>query len=162
MDKKINKFEALSGRLTNWIGTPSSIVVHTIVFIGIFGFRFLGVPMSNILLVLTTAVSLEAIYLAIFIQMTVIKNLQSIEVVQEEVKEIGDDIEEISEDVGEISEDIEEISEDIEEISEDIEEIQEEDVQDSATDKNTKNTLEKIESRLQKILGDIESLKQQK
>lgn len=147
--------EQLSKKITNWIGTPASIVAHTIIFIVAFALSLFGVPLDKILLVLTTVVSLEAIYLAIFIQMTVNQNLAKVEAVQEEVKEIGDDIEEISEDV-------EEISEDIEEISEDIDKIQEEEKQDNVDDEKTKMTLEKIEGRLQKILSDIETLKGQK
>lgn len=152
----------ISKKITDWIGTPASIVVHTIIFIGAFVLALFGVSLDQILLVLTTVVSLEAIYLAIFIQMTVNQNLARVEAVQEEVKEIGDDVEEISEDVDEISEDIEEMSEDIEEISEDLDKIQEEEKQDNVEDEKTKMTLEKIEGRLQKILSDIETLKGQK
>lgn len=152
----------VSQKITNWIGTPASIVAHTIVFIVAFALVLFGISIDQILLVLTTVVSLEAIYLAIFIQMTVNQNLASVEAVKEEVKEIGDDVEEISEDVEEISEDIEEISEDIEEMSEDIDKIQEEEKQDNVDDEKTKMTLEKIEGRLQKILSDIETLKGQK
>jgi len=64
---------------------------------------------DTILLVLTTAVSLEAIYLSIFIQMSINKSHRSLE-------EIGDDIDEIQEDVDEIQEDVDEIQEDIDEI----------------------------------------------
>lgn len=154
--------ENISKKITNWIGTPSSIVVHTIMFVGAFASALFGVSIDQVLLVLTTIVSLEAIYLAIFIQMTVNQNLASVEAVKEEVKEIGDDVEEISEDVEDISEDIEEISEDIEEMSEDIDKIQEEEKQDNVDDEKTKMTLEKIEGRLQKILNDIDTLKGQK
>jgi uncharacterized membrane protein len=54
-----------------WIGTPASLVVHTLLFAAAFALRFLGLSTSDTLLVLTTAVSLEAIYLSIFIQMAV-------------------------------------------------------------------------------------------
>lgn len=145
----------VSKKITDWIGTPISIVAHTVVFIVAFALVLFGVSIDQILLVLTTVVSLEAIYLAIFIQMTVNQNLASVEAVKEEVKEIGDDVEEISEDV-------EEISEDIEEMSEDIDKIHEEEKQDNVEDEKTKMTLGKIEERLQKILSDIETLKGQK
>ena len=64
--------------------------------------RFFNVSASDILLILTTIVSLEAIYLSIFIQITV--NRQSAE-----LEEVSEDIEEIQEDVEEIQEDVEEI-----------------------------------------------------
>ncbi len=106
------KFEEFSKKLTYWIGSPQSIIVHTIFFIAMFCLRFLGVGASDILLILTTIVSLEAIYLSIFIQMTVNKH--------------SEELEEVSEELGEVSEDIEEIKEDVDEIQEDVEEIQEE------------------------------------
>ncbi len=58
------------------------------------------------LLILTTIVSLEAIYLSIFIQIAINKNTRSLEEVTEEMEEISDDIEEIQEDVEEIQEEI--------------------------------------------------------
>jgi len=106
------KFENFSKKLTRWIGSPQSIMIHTIFFIAIFCLRFLGISASDILLILTTIVSLEAIYLAIFIQMTVNKH--------------SEELEEVSEDIGEIQEDVEEIQKDVDEIQEDVEDIQEE------------------------------------
>ena len=98
-------------KITAWIGSTPSFIVHTILFIGAFGAAFLGyIDFSQMLLVLTTIVSLEAIYLSIFIQMTV--NRQSAE-----IQEVADDVEDIQEDIEEISEDVEEIQEDVEEIS---------------------------------------------
>lgn len=70
----------------------------------------LGYNADKVMLILTTIVSLEAIYLSLFIQMTVNKH--------------SEDIAEIAEDVDDIQEDIEEISEDVDDIQEDIEEIQ--------------------------------------
>ncbi len=119
MKKNLDNF---SKKLTRWIGSAQSIVFHTIFFVGIFSLRFFGVQAGDILLILTTIVSLEAIYLSIFIQMTVNKQGQ-------ELEEVSEDIEEIKEDVGEIEEDIDEIQEDVEEIQEDFEEM-EEDIED--------------------------------
>lgn len=90
------------------------------------------------LLVLTTAVSLEAIYLAIFIQMTVNRNAR-------ELQEVGEDIDEISEDIEEIGEDIDEMSEDDEE--------------DEEHRKIQNVTLGKLTKDIQRILDDLETLK---
>lgn len=98
------KFDNFSRKLTSWIGSPQSIIVHTIFFIGIFGLRFLGVSGADVMLILTTLVSLEAIYLSIFIQMTVNKHTEELEEVSEDIEEISEDIEEIQEDVEEIQE----------------------------------------------------------
>ncbi len=106
------KFENFSKKLTRWIGSPQSILVHTLFFAGMLGLRLFGISSSDVLLILTTVVSLEAIYLSIFIQMTVNQHAQ--------------ELEEVSEDIGEIQEDVEEIQENVDEIQEDVEDIQEE------------------------------------
>lgn len=106
MDKKFTDF---SKKLTHWIGSSQSVFFHTIFFIGMFSLRLFGFSSEDVLLILTTTVSLEAIYLSIFIQMTINKH-------SEELEEVSEDIEEIQEDVDEIQEDVEEIQEDVEEI----------------------------------------------
>ena len=110
-----------------WIGSIPSLIVHSVVFIVAFLLPVFGwVEFDKMLLVLTTVLSLEAIYLAIFIQMSVNRSQEHIEDLKEDVNEIQEDIEDIQEDIEEISEDIEEISEDIDDIQEDIEDIAEE------------------------------------
>ncbi len=99
----MNNLEKVSIKMTNWIGTPVSLVIHTVAFIGIFSLKFLGFHIEDILLILTTAVSLEAIYLAIFIQMTVNRNTESIEDLQEDVEDIQEDVEELEEGIGKSS-----------------------------------------------------------
>ena len=133
MDQNPFSIEHIALKATKWIGSTQSLVVHTILFVGAFIIALLGVPFDRVLLVLTTIVSLEAIYLSIFIQMSVNRNEQrlnlvseDIDEIQEDIEEISEDIEEISEDVGEIQEDVEQIEKDVDEIQEDIDEIQEE------------------------------------
>lgn len=113
------KIEGVSLGITKWIGSVPSIIIHTIFFVGSFAavyFDFLS--LDRMLLVLTTLVSLEAIYLAIFIQM-------SLNLARESLKEVEEDIDEIQEDVSEIEKDVDEIQHDVDEIQEDIEEIEE-------------------------------------
>jgi peptidoglycan hydrolase CwlO-like protein len=110
--------EHLAEKFTGWVGSIQSIIVHTILFIGAFCLHFVGISFDRILLVLTTIVSLEAIYLAIFIQMTVNKHTQSLKEVERDVDEIAEDVDEIAEDVDEIAEDIEEIQDEVEELNE--------------------------------------------
>src|SRR4051812_43329350 len=104
MVKKIQKpqldlLEQLSLKTTEWVGKPISILIHTAFFIGIFGLKLFGWGIDQILLILTTAVSLEAIYLAIFIQMTVNRNTASLQGVEEDIDEIQEDVEDLQEDV---------------------------------------------------------------
>jgi low affinity Fe/Cu permease len=144
--------EKASLTLTNWIGTPASLMVHTIFFVASFGLVLFGVPLDAILLVLTTAVSLEAIYLAIFIQMTVNRNTEDLE-------EVHSDLEDIHEEFEDLGEDVQEISEDVEEISEDIDRIEERDEEESEEEDKTAEALAHLQAGLQKLLQEVENLK---
>lgn len=167
------RINSLALAITRGIGSPVSIAVHTVVFIGSFVLSFFHfIPFDRMLLILTTIVSLEAIYLAIFIQMSINLASQSIMEVEKDIDEIQGDIDEIQTDVEEISEDVEEIQEDVEEISEDVEEMSEdvEELQEDVDELNAEETqvqkdsrekivLEKIQSDLHHLLSEIEKLK---
>lgn len=167
--RKPTEIEVFFERVTSWVGSLPSLALHTVIFAGSFGIAILGLaPWDMVLLTLTTIVSLEAIYLAIFIQMTVNRNTQSLKEVEEDVEDIQEDIEEISEDVEEISEDVEEISEDVEEIQEDVEEIQE-GVEEMSEDWDLESgkplppkegvSVEQLADDVRAILAKLESLK---
>jgi peptidoglycan hydrolase CwlO-like protein len=144
------KLEKVADLATQWIGSISSLVIHSIFFIIAFLLPLMNlVSFERMLLVLTTVVSLEAIYLAIFIQMSVNKNSQDIEIIQENVEEIQEDIEEIEENIDEIQKDVDEIQEDIESDVEEEEQIEKEEA----------NTLASIQSILLKLQEEIEVLK---
>lgn len=141
----LSKPEKIALSVTKWIGSIWSVLVHTILFAGAFILALFGVPLDRVLLILTTIVSLEAIYLSIFIQMSVNYQAKALATVEKEIDEIAEDVEDIQENVEEIQdnvegiaenvegiqEDVEEISHDVEEIQEDVEEMQEdiEDIQ---------------------------------
>lgn len=158
----------LSFRATRWIGSAQSVVIHTIFFIGIFSLRFFDFSMDDILLILTTLVSLEAIYLAIFIQMTINQHGEDLEEVSEDIEEIQEDVDEIQKDVDEIQENVEEISEDVGELQEDVEEISEdvgelqEDVEEMTEDEEATelSRFEYVEHTLQALLKEIQEIKQ--
>jgi low affinity Fe/Cu permease len=142
--------------VTRWIGSPASIVIHTLAFIGCFVAVMLGwIQWNEMLLVVTTIVSLEAIYLSIFIQLT-------INYTTEAVEDISEDVEEMQEDIGEIQEDVDELQEDVEDISEDVGEITEEEERDEAEEEARKaeqrKTLTDIQSDLRKLMQDISKL----
>lgn len=178
-----SKFELAAVKFTNWVGSTSSLVVHTLAFIASFILVVFGVALDKVLLVLTTAVSLEAIYLAIFIQMTVNRNTASLEEVEEDIDEIQKDIDEVQEDVGEIAEDvgeiekdvdeiqadidevqkdIDEVQKDVDEIQEDVEEITEGETAEELKDRKTRESLDNIEGTLAKLIEEIEKIKAQK
>ncbi len=139
-----------AAKATRSIGSTSSIVVHTLLFVGSFLLYFFGFNFEKILLVVTTLVSLEAIYLSIFIQMSVNQQAHQLE-------EVAHDVDEIQEDVEEIQEDVENIEKDVDEIQEDVEEIQEED----SVDVPDAMTLNRIEVTLEKLMSEISELKKQ-
>jgi uncharacterized membrane protein len=155
--KKIN-FERISIKATRWIGSAWSLALHTLFFVGCFLLYFYGVPMEEILLVLTTVVSLEAIYLAIFIQMSVNRQAKKLKAVARDVDEIQEDVDEIQKDVDEIQEDVDEIQKDVDEIQEDVEDIHEED---ETEEKEEDKTLTRIENTLGKLIEEIVELKKQ-
>lgn len=119
------QLESLATRATRSLGSIESLGVHTALFFICFASVLFGASFDRVLLVLTTVLSLEAIYLAIFIQMSVNQNTLQLREVERDIEDLSEDIEEISDDLEEISEDIEGIEKDIDAIQEDMEEISE-------------------------------------
>ncbi len=135
--------------VTRAVGSPTSLLIHTILFGVCFYAAYDGlIAWESMLLILTTLVSLEAIYLSLFIQMT-------LNFTTEDIEEVSEDIEEMQEDIGELQEDVEDISEDVEEIAgeEESEEVAEE-----ARKAEQKRTLATIQNDLRKLMADIDRL----
>jgi uncharacterized protein YoxC len=164
--RKPSRIETLALTAPEYLGSPFSLVLHTVFFAGIFILRIFGITLDQILLILTTIVSLEAIYLAIFIQITVNQHAKQIEEVSEDVEELGEDVEEISKDIDTIQEDVKEISEDIEDISEDVEELGEEIEQDDHEDAvertEDQKRIDRIESAIEALLREVHAIKEEK
>lgn len=89
--KKPALLERTSFKLIKWVGTPYSVIFHTLLFMGILTLVLIGFDLRSVLLIFTTWLSVEAIYLAIFIQMSVNKNTQSLEEVEEDIEDIQED-----------------------------------------------------------------------
>jgi len=147
--EKESPFKKTALALTRWIGSQESLFVHTLLFsVGFFAVLFHFIAFEIMLLILTTIVSLEAIYLSIFIQM-------SINFTTASIQEVEQDIDEIQEDVGEIQEDVEELQEDVEEMSE-------EDAAEEKEEGQHQKTLAQIQADLRKLMDDISKLQQPK
>lgn len=163
--KKLSLIERFSIQATRWIGSTESLVVHTLLFIAAFVLTLLGIAFDKILLVLTTIVSLEAIYLSIFIQMSVNRQARRLSAVSRDIEEIQEDVEDIQEDVEEIQEDVEGIEKDVDEIQEDVEEIQEnvedigEGVEDISEDSSDDIRYRRIEETLRLLSQEISELR---
>ena len=146
MAKELTPIEKRAESVTKWIGSTQSITVHTILFTTAFLLViFSVVSFDRMLLALTTVVSLESIYLAIFIQMTINR--------QAEV------IAEVESDIDDIQEDLDEIGGEMDEIIEDLDEWEEDDEIDDKRKMEQKQTLQNIYDTIQKLSGDIENLK---
>lgn len=179
-----SRLERFSISVTKNVGSIPSLIIHTIGFASIFSLQFFGFSFDQIMLILTTIVSLEAIYLSIFIQMTVNRHAETLSEVSEDVGELSEDVDEISEDVEgiqkhveDIKEDVEEISEDVEgiekevkeigddvdEISEDVEDISEEMAEDEVEEEKEKEQqvadMHNIEQTLRELLKAVEQMK---
>lgn len=172
-------------KITAAMGSMKSIAFHTFLFI-----IFLTLPLYTnltfdlVLLILTTIVSLEAIYLALFIQISINRQALAIEEVSDDIEEIQEDVEEINDSVDEIEKDIEEVTEDVEElnqsvdeiekdveeIAEDVEDIQEEvdaedpeNISEEQAERKRKDDqklrLEKLESMLTQLISEIKEIK---
>ncbi|MCX6754050.1 MAG: hypothetical protein NTV03_03285 [Candidatus Nomurabacteria bacterium] len=145
--KSLDRVEKVALRATRFIGSTESLLLHTILFIGSFLFYFFGVELEKILLVVTTIVSLEAIYLSIFIQMTVNRQARKLHAVAKDVEDI--------------QEDIDEIQKDVDEIQEDVEDIQEEDEIEEKEEKEDDEILTRIENTMGKLIEEVIELKKQ-
>jgi len=146
--------DKLSIRATRWIGSTNSVLIHTVIFTLAFALYFYGIPIDQILLVLTTIVSLEAIYLSIFIQMSVNRQARKLHAVAR-------DVDEIQEDIDDIQEDVDEIQKDIDDIQEDVEDIHEEDEKEEVEEKKDDEALARMEETLGKLIEEVLELKKQ-
>lgn len=91
-------------KLITWVGTTKSLILHSVFFVVMMCLPFFGVESSLSLLILTTVVSLEAIYLNIFIQMGVNRHADEqkqtrivLSSVQETIEDVQDTVEDVQE-----------------------------------------------------------------
>lgn len=128
--------EKIALKIVKLIGTVGSVIVHTVIFtLAILLYAFNCYDRESIMLVVTTIVSLEAIYLSIFIQMGMNNH--------------GKKLEEIKENVEDIQENVEDIQEDVEELNEEENDEDDEDDED----------LKKIKDTLEILVKEIKDLK---
>ncbi len=87
--------DRMTNRAMIWVGSTTSLFLHTLFFLIIFALVAFGVALDTVLLILTTVVSLEAIYLAIFIQRSVSQQTETLVGGFDELEEaISEDIDE--------------------------------------------------------------------
>jgi len=142
--------ELLSTHIPRAVGSMNSLIIHTVLFLLSYVLILFGYRSSDIFDILTNLVSLEAIYLSIFLLMS--GNLQL-----KKLHDVADNVKEIQEDVDDIQEDVKEIQEDVDEIQEDVKEIQE-DQEDDDYDKILIN----LEKTVTELVKEISALKKKK
>lgn len=107
--------------LTQWIGTPQSIILHTVFFTVMLIWCLLDrTNRDHILLVLTTIVSLEAIYQMLFLQLTVNQQGKELTEVKSVMDEVQESVESVQTAVDEVQETVEEVHETVEEVHEEV------------------------------------------
>ena len=144
------------------IGSISSLIIHTLLFAGAFLLSvFELIAWETMLLVLTTIVSLEAIYMAIFIQIAVNRNTEQLRAVEEDIDEIQEDIEEISEDIDEIQEDVEDMTEEEKEENAKAVETEKRERREKKErkERNEKEILERLTLDVHKLIAELEALR---
>lgn len=94
--------------MISWVGTIKSLIIHSVFFVIMLCLPLFGVDSSYSLLFLTTVVSLEAIYLNIFIQMGVNRHADEqkqtrivLSSVQETIEDVQDTVEDVQESIDE-------------------------------------------------------------
>jgi predicted nucleic acid-binding Zn-ribbon protein len=182
--KKESKLEELALNATNWLGTTKSLIIHTVIFGSIYALVLFNIPFDKIQLTLTTIISIEAIYLSLFIQLAVNHTKRSLEDVGEDIDEIQEDVQGLEGGFGEIQEDVEdlegnmrrmrrgvqELEADVEDISEDIDRFYLEEDKESGGEKSahveSSKSLQNIEKEIimlskgiLALRGDLENLK---
>ncbi len=103
------KIENFLLKIPDQLGSTSSIILHTCCIFASFLLVFMGVSINDILLSVTTVLSIEAIYLSLFIQLSVNKAGTSLKTVTDNTNEIIQEIDLISEDVDDMQEDIDSV-----------------------------------------------------
>jgi uncharacterized membrane protein len=100
-DPQNSKILDLLIKIPENIGTPKSLLVHTLVFLVFLTLPFVGLGLKSeqVNIFFTTLLSLEAIYLAIFIQMSVNRSNQNIQDLSEDLDDIQEDIVDIQGDI---------------------------------------------------------------
>lgn len=151
--KNLIVVEKFALKATAWIGSTESLLFHSALFLMFLVLIVLGVKANSVMLVLTTIVSLEAIYLAIFIQMSVNNQTSRLDEVSEDIEEIQEDIEEISEDIEGIEKEVDELAEDVEDLSD---EIDEDEIADRARDEAL---MQKVEQTLNQLMQELHEIK---
>ena len=133
--KQSNALERASISITRWMGTPWSILFHSGIFASTFILILFGIDSNRVMLILTTAVSLEAIYLSLFIQMTVNRNTRSLEEVEEDVESIEEDVEDISEDTSPVEDSLKTIEQQLQQLTHSIHDLKKHQVSHDTTNK---------------------------
>lgn len=87
----IGLFERISIRLTRLIGSPVSLILHTIAFGGFFILRKNGFITDSAFLLLTAAICLEAMYMVIFVQMIVARTAKNLMAAEETISRMQEE-----------------------------------------------------------------------
>ena len=96
MKKESSPIEIFAHKATRWIGTTNCLVFHGVFFLIAFTITpFIG--LDRVLLVTTTLLSWEAIFIGIFLQMSINRHGERIEDIEADIDDILEDTEDLTE-----------------------------------------------------------------
>ena len=88
---KPNFLEKFSFGLAHLIGTPTSLLLHTLIFGVFLTLRYFNLVSNGVLFILAAAACLEAIYMAIFLQVLVKNNTKTLNQLKGNIGEIKEE-----------------------------------------------------------------------
>src|ERR1051326_885120 len=84
--------ETVAEKVIRWIGSTQSLMTHTFVFVVVAIILLMKLfPFEDVMLVFTVALSIEAIYLAIFIQIAVNRTSQTLSDIEQDIEDIQEE-----------------------------------------------------------------------
>ncbi len=151
--------DLIADKVTTWIGSTASLVVHTILFAFTFSSHWLfGWEYSFILLVLTTVVSLEAIYISIFIQRAVNQQAIRLTDVEQTLDEVEESIDEVEESLDGVEETLDDVEEALDDVGETLDSVEEDLKEDQKEDDEDRGELKQLEESNELLLVEVRKL----
>ena len=95
LNHKLTRLEKFSFKLTELMGSPFSLSLHTAIIIAALSLRYIGFTSNLPLVTVATIFSLEALYMAIFTQVKVNRNSRSLDEVVTNMEHMHDERKEI-------------------------------------------------------------------
>jgi methyl-accepting chemotaxis protein len=156
MSKLTTLIDTGADKITTWVGSTVSLVVHTAIFAASFSSHWLfGWPFEQILLLVTTIVSLEAIYISIFIQRAVNQQSVRLQEVETTLDEVEESIEDVEESLDEVEKSLDEVEESIDEVEKSLDEVEESIEEEDTQQRETQDSNDALTLEVKKLIKEL-------